>query len=81
MQVLPESRLVIDFRSMVSEDMAFILKQVPGCFVFVGSANTAKGLDAPHHHPRFDFDEHAMTHAAALLAATTADLLRLPPAE
>ena len=62
-------------RSMVSEDMAFFLQAVPGCFVFVGSANAARGLDAAHHNPSFDFDEAALPRAVALLSAATLDLL------
>jgi amidohydrolase len=58
-----------NYVSMGSEDMAFFFERVPGCFAFVGSANHAKGLDAGHHHPRFDFDEEALPRAAALLAA------------
>jgi len=42
------------------EDMAFFLRRVPGCYFFLGSANAALGLDKPHHHPCFDFDEAAL---------------------
>lgn len=59
--------------TMGSEDFAFVLEKVPGCFFFVGSANFEKGLDAPHHHPRFDFDEIMLPHAAALMAAAVID--------
>lgn len=62
-----------NYVSMGSEDMAFFLERVPGCFAFVGSANRAKGLDAGHHHPRFDFDEEALPRAVALLAAAIFD--------
>jgi metal-dependent amidase/aminoacylase/carboxypeptidase family protein len=34
----------------------------------VGSA-ARRGLDAPHHNPRFDFDEAALPRAAGLMAA------------
>jgi amidohydrolase len=64
-----------DFQSMVSEDMAFMMQRIHGCYFFVGSANPAKGLDAPHHHPRFDIDEAALPRAAALMAASTVHLL------
>jgi amidohydrolase len=33
---------------------------VPGCYFFLGSANPDLGLNYPHHHPRFDFDETAL---------------------
>jgi len=45
---------------MGAEDMAYVLHRVPGCYFFVGSANAARGLTAPHHSPRFDFDEEAL---------------------
>ena len=61
--------------TMGSEDFAFMLEKVPGCFFFVGSANPEKGLDAGHHHPKFDFDEVALPRAAALMTATVVSLL------
>jgi len=64
-----------DFQSMVSEDMAFMMQRIPGCYFLVGSANPTKGLDAPHHHPRFNIDEDALPRAAALMAASAAHLL------
>ena len=77
-QVLPESTLDTEDRTMGSEDMAYILQDVPGCFVFIGSANHEEQLDAPHHHPRFDFDERVLPRAAALMAAAAADFLSTP---
>ncbi len=67
-RILPEAQLIGEYRTMGSEDWAFFLQQVPGCMVFVGSANEEKGLNAPHHHPRFDFDEAALPQAVALVA-------------
>jgi amidohydrolase len=61
---------------MVSEDMASIMQQAPGCYFLVGSANSARGLDYGHHHPRFDFDEEALPWGAALMARAALDLLR-----
>lgn len=61
--------------TMGSEDMAYIMEKVPGCFIFVGSANPEKGLDAAHHHPKFDIDEDVLPRGAALLAASAAALL------
>jgi amidohydrolase len=45
---------------MGSEDMAFFMEKVPGCYFMIGSKNEKKGFSYPHHHPRFDFDEEAM---------------------
>jgi amidohydrolase len=64
-----------NYITMGSEDMAYILEKVPGCFIFIGSANPAKGLDAAHHHPKFNIDEAALPRGAALLAASAAALL------
>ncbi|HJW91183.1 MAG TPA: amidohydrolase [Anaerolineales bacterium] len=74
-RLLPESRLDFNQRTMGSEDMAYIMERVPGCYFMVGSANAEKGLDAAHHHPRFDFDEEALVRASALMAASAWDLL------
>lgn len=49
--------IVPECQTMGGEDMSFFLQEVPGCYFFLGSANTEKNLDYPHHHPRFDFDE------------------------
>lgn len=63
------------YRTMGSEDMAFFMQEIPGCFFFVGSANGEKGLNYPHHHPRFDIDEDVLPGAAALMALATTRLL------
>ena len=65
-----------NFITMGSEDFAFILEKVPGCFFFIGSANHEKGLDASHHHPKFDIDETSMPIGAALMTATIMDMLK-----
>jgi amidohydrolase len=64
-----------NYVTMGSEDMAYIMEKAPGCFIFIGSANPEKGLDAAHHHPKFDIDEAALPRGAALLAASAAALL------
>lgn len=71
---------VIAGRTMGAEDMAYILEEIPGCYFFVGSANDARGLNFPHHHPRFDFDERALVIGVATMAEAAAEYL-LPPAE
>ena len=52
--------VVPECQTMGGEDMSFFLQQVPGCYFFVGSANSDRDLAYPHHHPRFDFDEAAL---------------------
>lgn len=51
---------------MPAEDFAYYVQEIPGCFMFVGAGNPDKGMNYPHHHPLFDFDEEAMTHAVKL---------------
>ena len=75
-QLFPDANIESgNYITMGSEDFAFMLEKVPGCFFFVGSANPKKGLDAGHHHTKFDFDEVALPRAAALMAATVINLL------
>lgn len=59
-QVFGSEARIIPEMTMGGEDVSFFLNEVPGCYFFLGSANPAKGLDYPHHHPRFDFDEAAL---------------------
>ncbi|MNW94912.1 putative hydrolase YxeP [compost metagenome] len=61
--------------SMGGEDMAYFLQKVPGCYFFVGSANPAKGLTNPHHHPAFDIDEAAMPIGVQVMVQATLDTL------
>ena len=55
--LLTDDHLQADYQTLAGEDMSFFLQEVPGCYFFLGSANSALGLDYPHHHPRFNFDE------------------------
>jgi amidohydrolase len=71
----PEAVIDDKASTMVSEDMAFFMDDVRGCYVFVGSNNPEKGLDAPHHNPRFDFDERVLPDAAGLMASFAWSLL------
>ncbi|MEM9150077.1 MAG: amidohydrolase [Cyanobacteria bacterium P01_F01_bin.3] len=53
--------VVPECQTMGGEDVSFFLQAVPGCYFFLGSANIEKGLAYPHHHPRFNFDETALS--------------------
>ncbi len=66
------TKVLDDTRTMGSEDMAFMMQDVPGCYFFVGSANAERDLNYPHHHPRFDFDERVLVQGAALMAKAAA---------
>jgi amidohydrolase len=54
-------------RTMGSEDAAYFTQEVPGCYFLLGSANSDRGLDAPHHNPRFDFDEDVLPIGVAVM--------------
>lgn len=64
---------VVPAHTMASEDMCYVLEDVPGTFFFLGAANANKGFTYPHHHPRFDFDEDALPLGVALAAAAIGD--------
>ena len=74
-RVLPAERLDTEERTMGSEDMGFMMDDIPGCYFFVGSANGELGLDAPHHHPDFDIDERTLPRAAGLMASVAAEFM------
>ncbi|MGP0575414.1 amidohydrolase [Paenibacillus peoriae] len=50
--------------SSASEDFGFYQKNIPGVFVFVGTAGSQEW-----HHPAFDLDERALPGTAKLLAS------------
>lgn len=64
-------------RTMGSEDAAFFLREIPGCYFFVGAA-PADRPKAAHHNPHFDIDERALTIGLAMMAEA---LQRLMPVE
>jgi amidohydrolase len=66
-----------DVRTMGSEDVSLLMDDIPGCFFFVGSANSGRGLNYPHHNPRFDIDEAAFPIAASILAQAVASFVLL----
>jgi amidohydrolase len=74
--LFPDGELDVHYRTMASEDMAFLMEELPGCYSFVGSANPALGLHAKHHQPDFNFDENALKTAAALLIGAVVRFLK-----
>lgn len=78
-QVAPHITFLSECQTMAAEDMSYFLDAVPGTFFFVGSSNAERGLDYPHHHPRFDFDETALRLAVTLMTAAVASYV-LPEA-
>ncbi len=57
--VVGEDGLDVGVQTTGSEDAAFFLQEIPGCYFFVGSC--FPGSDPiPHHNPHFDIDEEAL---------------------
>jgi amidohydrolase len=73
--ILPEVSIETNYQTMGSEDMAYFMQGIPGCYILIGSANDKAGLNAKHHNPRFNFDEQVLPRAAGLMAAATAHFL------
>jgi amidohydrolase len=78
LRVVGEEAVVEPVPTMAGEDMAVYFGKVPGCFVFVGSANRARGLYPDHHHPRFDFDEDALALGCEFLVQAALEALEAP---
>jgi amidohydrolase len=58
---------------MGAEDFAFLAREAPGCFFWLGA-----GIEADpriHHSPRFDIDESCLPRGAAVLAAAAQKVL------
>ena len=69
-EVVGEQNIVDGGRTMGGEDFSSFLHQVPGCFIAIGSRNTAKNLVYGHHHPKFDVDEACLEIGAEVLLRT-----------
>ncbi|MBI3923504.1 MAG: amidohydrolase [Armatimonadetes bacterium] len=78
-EVVPPELVTVNEPSMGGEDMSYILQQVPGCMFLVGSAKAERGLDQPHHNPRFDFDEEALVIGASVMTRAVRKLLAAGP--
>lgn len=51
-----------------AEDFAYYLQHRPGALFLLGSGNAEKGITAPLHSSRYDFDETAIAYGAAIVA-------------
>ncbi|MGD2152934.1 MAG: amidohydrolase [Gemmatimonadales bacterium] len=58
---------------MGAEDFAFLAREAPGCFFWLGAG--IAGDRRCHHSPRFDIDESCLPRGAAVLAAAARTVL------
>jgi amidohydrolase len=59
--------LLADTPAATSEDFAFMLRKVPGAYVWLGQGSDDHA--ASLHHPRYDFNDDVLPIGAALMAA------------
>ena len=67
-ELVPPKKIIAVKPIMGAEDMSFFLNAVPGCYIFLGSANRERNLAHPHHSPLFDFDESCLPLGIELLS-------------
>ena len=65
-----------DYITTGSDDMAYFLEAVPGCYFFVGVRNEEKGAKYPHHHPRFNIDEDALPIGVEVMTRAAIEFLK-----
>jgi len=72
----PQMSFDTKYQSMGSEDYAFYLKQIPGCFVFMGAGFQTGEVRYGHHHPKFEIDENVITNSITFLYQAILSLIK-----
>ncbi|MGB7341896.1 MAG: amidohydrolase [Phototrophicaceae bacterium] len=76
LQVVDMNKLDKNVRTMASEDMSYLLEDVPGMFFLVGCRDPKNAAHQyGHHHPKFDYDEQALKIATSVVSTALADFL------
>lgn len=70
-----EKFIEIEKPTLGAEDFAYFLQEKPGAMFLVGGRNEGKGIDAPHHHPDYDFDEAALKTGLKVMLNTALKLI------
>ena len=73
--VLGGEQVDTTYRTTGGEDFSAVLAAVPGNFFFLGARDDARGLNFPHHNPRFDIDESCLPSGVAILCEAAVRLL------
>lgn len=60
---------------LAADDFTYYAREVPGGYFFLGAGDPAVKKRAPHHHPRFDFDERALPSGVHILNRAVYQLL------
>lgn len=76
MRILDFQALEKTAKTMASEDMSYLLDDIPGMYFLIGCRNPKnENHQYIHHHPKFDFDEDVLPQATAIMANALADYL------
>ena len=75
-EVLGAGALDTGLRTMASEDAAYFLREIPGCYFFVGCAPEDQP-SAPHHNPHFVVNEKGLPIGLGVMMAALRKLM--PP--
>ncbi|MCW9033702.1 MAG: M20 family metallopeptidase [Rhodospirillales bacterium] len=74
-KVLGEENLILDpDPTMGAEDFSYMLKEKPGCYLFLGTARTDN--DPTLHNPGYDFNDDALPIGASYWAQLVEDQLK-----
>lgn len=73
--LLKENVIILDKPNMGSEDFAYYVEKTPGVMMMVGARNEEKGFINLMHHPKFDFDEDALSIGVKLYIQLAIDYL------
>lgn len=68
-------RNIVSHVAMAGEDFGEFAARIPGAFCFIGAENPQKNCSYPHHHPKFDIDEDALSIGVTWLCETALELL------
>lgn len=74
-EILGDEALVPGEQVMGGEDFAYILRERPGAFLFLGCGSEELDAVYANHHPRFSVDESALPVGSAIMTATALRLL------
>ena len=74
--VLGAENIDTTYRTTGGEDFSAVLARVPGNFFFLGARNDERGINAPHHNPRFDIDERCLPQGVAILCEAARQVLQ-----
>ena len=58
-----------------SEDFAFMLQRVPGCYFFIGNGATGTPGGCMVHNPGYDFNDDLIADGAAFWCALVSEVL------